>query len=277
MNIRIWGCRGSLPAPGPEKNVYGGNTSCVQITYENTCIILDGGSGILRLGESLPKNIERIDILLTHLHLDHIIGLGFFTPIYNPKMTVNIWGPSASNESLRNRLRRYFSPPIFPMRLKELPCMGDVFEINDSTFSIGDFNIKSEYICHPGPTVGYRLQLGDTVIAYMPDHELVLGSCDFPNKPEWTSGYNIAQGADLLFHDAQYKNDAYENRIGWGHSTMKNAIDFGVLTKVKKLALFHHDPAHSDHQLEYLFHNSIKDRKLDFEIELAKEGQSYQF
>jgi phosphoribosyl 1,2-cyclic phosphodiesterase len=275
MNIKVWGSRGSLPAPGAEKNIYGGNTSCVEIIHENTCIILDGGSGIQRLGESLPYNITHIDILLTHLHLDHIMGLGFFLPIYNPKMTINIWGPAAANESLKHRLRRYFSPPIFPVRLNEVPCKGDIFEIDDSEFTIGDFKIKSEYICHPGPTVGYRLELGNSVVTYLPDHEPALGSCNYPTNPEWTSGYHLAHGADILIHDAQYKNDEYKDRIGWGHSSMKDAIDFGVMAGVKKMLLFHHDPLHSDAQLNRLFAESMLNRDLNFEIELSAEGKSY--
>ncbi|MBL0051366.1 MAG: MBL fold metallo-hydrolase [Bacteroidetes bacterium] len=136
MNIKIWGCRGSLPAPGTDKDIYGGNTSCIEIIDGDTCIILDGGSGLQRLNNYLAPNITRIDILLTHLHLDHIMGLGFFWPLYNPNMTVNIWGPAASNESLAQRLRRYFSPPIFPVRLNELPCKGEIFEIDSSEFQI---------------------------------------------------------------------------------------------------------------------------------------------
>jgi len=275
MNIKIWGCRGSLPAPGPEKNIYGGNTSCVEITHENNCIILDGGSGIQRLGESLPKEITHIDILLTHLHMDHIMGLGFFLPLYNPDMNITIWGPTASNESLKSRLRRYFSPPIFPVRLTELPCQPEIKEINHSFFTIGDFKITTEYVCHPGPTIGFRLEKENKVVTYIPDHEPALGSADFPNNPEWTSGYNIACNADILIHDAQYKNDEYKNRVGWGHCSMKDAIDFGILSGVKKMLLFHHDPAHTDEQLQQLFAESMQNRTLNFEVELAAEGKSF--
>ena len=275
MNIKIWGCRGSLPSPGPEKNIYGGNTSCIQIMHENTCIILDGGSGIQKLGESLPKRITQIDILLTHLHLDHIIGLGFFQPLYDPKMTVNLWGPAATKESLKHRLRRYFSPPIFPVGLNELPCQGEIFEIGNSVFTIGDFIITSQYICHPGPTVGYRVERGNTAIAYLPDHEPALGSANFPTNAEWTSGIGIARGADILFHDAQYKTEEYKQRIGWGHSSTQDAIDFGVLAEVKKMFLFHHDPSRTDEQLRNMYEESILKNKLPFDVELAQEGKYY--
>ncbi|MCB9251900.1 MAG: MBL fold metallo-hydrolase [Flavobacteriales bacterium] len=275
MKIRIWGCRGSLPSPGPEKNIFGGNTSCVQITHNKTCIILDGGSGIQRLGIGIDQSITKIDILLTHLHIDHIMGLGFFQPFYNPNITINIWGPSASKEGLQQRLRRYFSPPIFPVQLKELPSKPNIIEINSSQFEIDDFKITSEYVCHPGPTVGYRLQLGDTVFTYIPDHEPALGASDYPNNPEWTSGYSLAKDADLLIHDAQYKTSEYTSRVGWGHSSFADAVKFAELTKVKKMLLFHHDPLHTDETLKELFAEIYRDQHQKLELELAQEGNIY--
>jgi len=275
MKVTIWGCRGSLPAPGPEKNLYGGNTSCVQVEYNNSVLILDGGSGIQRLSSVFSPDILEVNILLTHLHLDHIMGLGFFHPLYNPKVNVNIWGPAGTAESLLQRLRRYFSPPLFPIRLNELPAWVNFIEIENSTFKIDDYVIHSEYICHPGPTVGYRIEAGDSVFAYMPDHEPALGSSHFPHLPDWTSGYNIAKDADLLFHDGQYKSDEYYNRIGWGHSSLEDAIRFGELAKVKKMVLFHHDPTHTDAQLDTLFKQSIEHKHVKFDLEMGMEGNVY--
>lgn len=276
MKVTIWGCRGSLPSPGPENNHYGGNTSCVEVWHNDTLLILDAGSGIQRLGGSLPRNISRIDILLTHLHLDHIMGLGFFQQLYNPNVQVNIWGPTSSGESLEKRLKRYLSPPLFPVRLQDLPSKPNILEINQSSFQIGPFQINSEYICHPGPTVGYRISDGNAVLAYMPDHEPALGSADFPHEPEWTSGYNIAYEADLLLHDAQYWKEEYKNCIGWGHSSANDALKFAKLTKAKKILFFHHDPSHSDEQLQKLFNDSVSGQNLPFEAGIAAEGNTIQ-
>jgi phosphoribosyl 1,2-cyclic phosphodiesterase len=271
MKVTIWGCRGSMPSPGPDMIKYGGNTSCVQVEQDDTCLILDGGSGIQELGNALDPEIRTVNILLSHLHIDHIMGLGYFKPFYNPKCTVNIWGPTGSNESLVHRLRRYFSPPFFPVRLKELLAEINIYEIDNSEFEIDEFRIRSEYICHPGPTVGYRIESGNSVLSYIPDHEPALGSSDFPNSGEWCSGFNIANKADLLLHDGQYDLEDYVNKIGWGHSAMQDAIDFGKLSQVKKLALFHHDPLHSDETLEKIFEKSTRDKDFEFELSLARE------
>ena len=275
MKVTIWGCRGSMPSPGAEKIKYGGNTACVQLEHEKTCLIFDGGSGIQELGKSLDPNVSVVNILLTHLHLDHIMGLGYFLPFYNPNCTVNIWGPAGSSESLTVRLRRYFSPPFFPVRLNELLAKINIHEIDNSTFKIDDFTIKSEYLCHPGPTVGYRCELGESIVSYMPDHEPVLGSSDFPNSIEWCSGYNIAKDADLLFHDGQYSNEEYDRRIGWGHSSMEDAIKFGTLTKVKKMVLFHHDPVNKDSDLENMYDQSVKNKKIGYDLILGKENDVF--
>lgn len=276
MKTTIWGCRGSLPSPGLEKNLFGGNTSCIQVQHKDTCIILDGGSGIQRLGDSIDPKQLKINILLTHLHLDHIMGLGYFKPFYNPECTINIWGPSGSSKSLVKRLRRYFSPPFFPVRLNELPAKVNITEINNSSFIINEVRVKSEYICHPGPTVGYRLETDASTIAFLPDHEPALGSSHFPDLPDWSSGYNIAKDADLLFHDAQYDNNEYNNRIGWGHSSIADAIKFGELANVKKMVLVHHDPANSDAQLKKMFKKSLEHKTINFELEMGRENAVFQ-
>ena len=275
MKINVWGCRGSLPSPGPENLRYGGNTSCIQVTHGDVCIILDCGSGIQRLGKYLDPEIKQIHILLTHLHIDHMMGLGFFLPLYNPDLEVHLWGPAASSETLVNRLRRYFSPPLFPVRLNELPNHPIIHELTHEEFFIGEVKIHCEYVCHPGPTLGYRLTVGEATIAYIPDHELQLGSNDFPQDPEWTSGYEIAKSADLLFHDGSYTSDEYPSKAGWGHCSVGDALAFATMCKVKRLAIVHHEPMRTDLQLEQMLHEAIGDQVLEFEVEMCAEGNTY--
>jgi phosphoribosyl 1,2-cyclic phosphodiesterase len=173
-------------------------------------------------------------------------------------------------------LRKYFSPPLFPVRLNELPSHPIIHEMHDNEVQIGDLSVRSSYICHPSATLGYRISTGESVFTYMPDHEVALGSSNFPNEPEWTSGYDLAYGSDLLFHDAQYRPTEYGRRIGWGHSSVTDTFAFAEMCKVKKLSLFHHDPLHTDEQLESVLANNLEGKKLDFDIELCAEGNVYE-
>lgn len=276
MKVKVWGCRGSLPSPGPENHRFGGNTSCFQVTHGESCIILDSGSGIQRLGRYLSRDLKEIHILLSHLHIDHMMGLGFFLPLYNPDVTVHVWGPSTSCESLINRLRRYFSPPLFPIRFNELPKHPVIHELSNEEFSIGEVRIHSEYICHPGPTLGYRLMADKSVLAYIPDHELQLGSCNFPNDPEWTSGFEIAKSADLLFHDGSYTAQEYDVKAGWGHCSVSDAIAFGKLCKVKRLEIIHHEPTRTDTEIEKMLAATQQDGHLGLEVQMCAEGDEFE-
>ena len=272
MKISIWGTRGSIPSPSPENNRYGGNTSCVHIESDDSFVVLDAGSGIRRLSGAIPESVNKIDILLTHLHIDHIMGLGFFGPLYNPNMTINIWGPRSTKSALTTRLIRYLSPPLFPVLLRDLPCKLNLLEIDDSHIEIGDLKIESSYVCHPGPTVGYRISNATKVFTYIPDHEPRLGSSNFPDEPEWTSGFDLAVESDLLFHDAQYSREEYEPRVGWGHSSVHDAFEFANMSQVKKMLLFHHDPSHSDVVIDQNLEEAKKDIDFDFEVGVAAEG-----
>ncbi len=251
MIITLWGTRGSLAAPGAETARYGGNTSCVEVRgRDGTVLVLDAGTGIRRLGKTLPTNLRRLDLLLTHLHMDHIQGLGFFAPLHNPDLEVHIWGPASTTATLRTRLMRYLSPPLFPVHLRDLPCRLSLHEVPCGDFTIGEFSIASTLVCHPGPTVAYRISTARSAFAYFPDHEPALGVPHFPMSGDWTSGYAIAADVDLLIHDAQYSSEEYAQHIGWGHSAVDDTLKFATLSRVKTLVPFHHDPAHNDDDLD---------------------------
>ncbi|MBI1801041.1 MAG: MBL fold metallo-hydrolase [Chloroflexi bacterium] len=252
MSVTLWGTRGSLAAPGPETARYGGNTSCVAVEGRlGSVLVLDAGTGVRRLGVSLPTSLKRVDILLTHLHMDHIIGLGFFALLRREGVDVHIWGPTSTTLSLRSRLNRYLSPPLFPVFLRDLEAQVTFHEVPAGHFEIGEFEITSALVCHPDPTVGYRVCSDGAVLTYLPDHEPALGSMQFPLSDDWTSGHALAAGADLLIHDAQYNREEYEARVGWGHSSFDQAFAFAALTEVKHFVPFHHDPSHSDDELDF--------------------------
>jgi len=252
VRAKVWGCRGSLAAPGPETVRYGGNTSCVEIRpADNRLIVIDAGSGIRSLGLSLGKDRpERIDILLTHLHLDHLEGLGFFTPIWDPNCQVHIWGPPSPTHSLRQGVAAYFSPPLFPVHLDEIPSRLTFHDTWDVDWELGETRIRATGVKHNGATLGYRLEEDGRVFAYISDHEPARGIDLATAGPERISGYDLAERADVLFHDAQYTEDEYPNRVGWGHSSIAHTVTFGLICKVQRLFMFHHDPLHSDAKLE---------------------------
>jgi phosphoribosyl 1,2-cyclic phosphodiesterase len=277
MKITLWGTRGCIPSLEPDTARYGGNTSCVEVRGSNgSLLVLDAGTGIKRLGADLDPGISRVDILLTHLHLDHILGLGFFGPLDKPDMEVHIWGPPSLTMDLRSRLSRYLSPPIFPIHLRDLRSNLTIHDVSRGRFEIGGLEITSDLVCHPGPTFGYRITEGGSSIAYIPDHEPALGAHDFPNDPDWTSGFKLASDVDILIHDAQYTAAEYTSHVGWGHSSLQHALAFATAAHVDALVTFHHDPTHCDDLLDDLLLEAQKTSGLTFELAPGTEGANFQ-
>jgi phosphoribosyl 1,2-cyclic phosphodiesterase len=277
MKVTIWGTRGSLATPGKDTARYGGNTACVEVTgQDGTRLVLDAGTGIRALGIALPSDLERIDVLLTHLHLDHIQGLGFFLPLFNPRMEVHIWGPAGATLGLRGRLMRYLSAPLFPVPLRDLPCRLILHEVPCAPARVGEFEIRSDLICHPGPTVGYRIRSPRGVIAYLSDHEPALGELQLRLPADWTSGHALADGVDLLIHDAQYTDEEYAARVGWGHSSFNHAFQFASMAGAKHLVPFHHDPAHDDDTMDRLIADTVARTRPVFKVTAAKEGAVFE-
>ena len=277
MKVTLWGTRGSISTPGPETARYGGNTSCVEVRgADGTLLVLDAGTGIRRLGATLMPDLtpRRIDILLTHLHMDHIQGLGFFAPLLEPGVPVHIWGPASTTLDLRGRLARYLSPPLFPVHLRDVPDLR-LHEVPCGPIEIGPFMVSAAFVCHPNPTVGYRIEEAGAVLTYLPDHEPALGLHGPLLAGGWTSGCALAAGADLLIHDAQYSEEEYARCIGWGHSAWSRTFEFASLAGVRTLVPFHHDPAHDDQRLDELLAYWDRARPWPFSVAAGCEGATF--
>jgi phosphoribosyl 1,2-cyclic phosphodiesterase len=273
MRVTLWGTRGSQATPGPDTVRYGGNTSCVEVrAADGSLVVLDAGTGIRRLGATVERG-RRIDILLSHLHMDHIQGLGFFAPLFRPGCEVHLWGPASATQGLRARLNRYLSPPLFPVRLRDLPSDLTLHDVPLGQFELPTFNVTAALVAHPAPTVGYRLEVDGAVMAYMPDHEPALTSRLFPRTPDWSSGVALARNADLLIHDAQYTLSEYDQHVGWGHSALEHAIALATIAGAHCLVPFHHDPAHDDGALDEMFASVAPPPGL--ELVPAVEGLSF--
>ena len=254
MLVRFWGTRGSIPAPGPQTARYGGNTSCVELQIgDGTVIILDCGTGIRELGLTLLKaqaKFERLYLLIGHTHWDHIQGFPFFTPAFLPKSELNIFAPSGFQRSLEDSLSGQMQYSYFPVKLQDLSSRIHFTELEEGFFRLGDVLVETQYLNHTAPTIAYRISYGGATIAYVTDHEPFWNSPGPSfHHPGDQRHIEFLKGADLVIHDAQYSEEEYETKHGWGHSTIDYATDIAVAAGARRLALFHHDPTHNDEKI----------------------------
>lgn len=278
MKARVWGCRGSCATPGPENVHYGGNTSCVEVrTGAGDVIVFDAGTGLRPLGVDLQQHdVDEVHLMLSHLHLDHLQGLGFFRALFDPKMKVHIWGPPSPVQSLEERIALYLSPPLFPVRLADIPATVEFHDAPDGGVTIGSVDVVASAVTHQGPTVGYRVTEAGRSLTYLPDHEPSLGVDLGTLDGEWISGFDLASGTDVLLHDAQYGDGEYPNHVGWGHSAIGHVVEFARKAAVGHLVLFHHDPYHDDDALHRLLAEAEQMMGSDALVAMAAEGMELQ-
>jgi diguanylate cyclase (GGDEF)-like protein len=253
--VRFWGTRGSIASPGSRTSRYGGNTSCVEVRgADGTLIVLDCGTGVrelgLRLMSSEPRPV-RINLFIGHTHWDHIQGFPFFAPAFVPGAEVNFYAPLGFQRSLEEAMAGQMESSYFPVKLRDLRSRIHFTELDEGFFRVGAVLVETQYLNHTAPTIAYRMTSGDATVAYVTDHEpFWKPTGDGFQHPGDQRHVAFIRGAHLVIHDAQYTDEEYEGKVGWGHSPIDYVTDVAMAAGVRRLALFHHDPIHDDQALE---------------------------
>jgi phosphoribosyl 1,2-cyclic phosphodiesterase len=248
--VRFWGVRGSIPSPGPATAKYGGNTPCVEIRCGEERLVFDLGTGVRALGDFYGPALQA-SVFISHYHYDHLQGLPFFVPMFNPKSKVVFYGPNRAGRTVRDVIVAQMQQPFFPVTA-EMVFRADVEYRTVSEgdqIPIGDALVTALEVKHPGGNLAYRIHYRGKSVVYATDAEH--GSDRDAKLAEF------ARGAELLIFDAMYSEEEYSGRsgppkIGWGHSTWEQAIETANEAGVGKLCLFHHDPTRNDAALDKL-------------------------
>jgi phosphoribosyl 1,2-cyclic phosphodiesterase len=277
--VRFRGTRGSIPSPGPSTVRYGGNTSCVEVRFGESLLILDAGTGIRTLGTELTRagGAVHATVLLTHFHWDHIQGLPFFKPMHVASSQLHIVAPADRDEYVERRLARQMEPIFFPVPFHGIRAECRFTAWHEGPLDVDGAAVRVFPVRHPSRTVGYRIDTPSAAICYVPDNELSGGRYDVP--ADWRGRLeSFVAGADLLIHDTMYTAEEYERYEGWGHSTTEQALDLARAAGVKRLVGFHHAPVRSDDELDRLgraFGARGSTSELDFTY--AAEGDALHF
>lgn len=294
MQLKVWGTRGSISVPGKDTVRYGGNTSCYAIQHDKNLLILDAGTGIRNLGDSLmgQGKIEA-NILFSHTHYDHVIGYPFFTPFYIPGNEFHLYGPVHYEKSFKKVMYDLLDYSFFPVRMDEFGSSLNFHDLKEETFEIGPYKVSTMYSNHPVTTLAYRIEAGGKTIVYTGDFEVWTNYLsNDPNATEdeieevdiiieeqinrWTTFLN---NADIVIHDAQYTPEEYPKFKGWGHTAMNDAIDLCIDSNVKHLLLSHHDPKRKDDELDELslrWKKYVEDKGSTMQCDFSIEEETYQ-
>lgn len=247
FSVRFWGVRGSIACSGPRTARYGGNTSCVEVRCGGRMLMFDAGTGLRYLGNSLADTGPLdADLFLTHTHFDHVCGLPFFRPFFQPQNRFRLWaGHLAEGMTLRRVLGEFMMSPLFPVPPQVFRARMEYreFRAGETLRPAPEIAVRTATLNHPDGATGYRVEYGGRSMCYLTDTEHVPGAPD-------RNILALIDGADLVIYDSMYTDSEYDTYVGWGHSTWQEGIRLCRAARAKRLAVFHHDPEHDDDMLD---------------------------
>lgn len=262
--LKFWGTRGSCSVSGSEYLHFGGNTCCLEIRYENTLIIIDAGTGIRPLGDTILKEKD-INIFLSHMHWDHIIGFPFFEPLYRKDTKITIWSPhQEATRSQRTLFDELLAPEFFPVHFDEVQAQLEFRTIEEKKqVEIGPIKLDFHVTNHPSLTFCFKIITPLETIGYVTDNDVDLDTQQ--------SFVNFHKGCNYFVHEAQYTHEEYLHKEGWGHSSLTNVLKLVEQVQPAHWIVTHHDPSHTDSNLIAL-ENSAKSHKVNCPVEWIQDG-----
>ncbi len=281
MRITYFGVRGSCPCSSDQQRRYGGNTSCVLVQVDGEPpLILDMGTGLRALGHHLNAGLVptgkplRGTCLLTHLHYDHILGTPFFPPMRDPGALLEIYGPAQADDSLQATMASMVKPPFFPVHMSDFRGELRYHDLQGhDQFQLGGITVTVRPIPHIGTTFGYRVEADGASIAYVPDHQAPVDRSTVS-----ADVLELCDGVDLLIHDSQYTEEEFVELSDWGHSTPAYAVQVAIESGARRLDMFHHDPGHSDRQIDTMLRGArqVAQNAGTLQVNAAKEGGTFE-
>lgn len=259
--VKFWGTRGSIPTPGHKTRKYGGNTSCVEIRFNDTLFICDGGTGLRELGQDLEQRDNgpvRAHMFFSHTHWDHIQGFPFFAPAYRPDSKLYVYDVEEHDNRVHRLLLGQMQSDYFPVSFSDLGAHIESAHLEGGTKLIDGVAVRAFEQCHPGKSFAYAFEKEGVKVVYATDNELDLSLLD-PEAALSTPDalrrlpsdfVEFVSGADLLIADGQYTDEDYVTKVGWGHARAHTVVDLALQAGVRHCAIYHHDPMHSDELVE---------------------------
>lgn len=264
--LKFWGTRGSCSVSGPEYAHFGGNSCCLEVRYDDTLVIIDAGTGIRPLGETL-NGVKKIDLVLSHMHWDHLIGFPFFEPIYRKGVEVTIWAPQGKGRSIHDLFDQLLGEEFFPVHLNQIQADMEFKTIEEGKqVQFGPLTFDFHRTCHPGLTLCFKIKTPHQTIGYVTDNEI--------NLDQQSSFIEFYKGCDVFIHEAQYSPQEYHDKTGWGHSSVNNAVELVNRINPGRWLVTHHDPKHSDEDIAAL-ENLVRQQHLPCPVEWIRDGHVY--